>query len=64
MWRLIVALVLVVLAAQAVLFRYTIEVGARGDGVPVAYVLDRWTGTVHFVGSALRREVPEVKTPE
>ena len=48
MHRLVVAVVLVALAAQALLFRYALQPASIGE-LPAAFILDRWTGEVVFL---------------
>lgn len=45
------------------MFRYDLQVEASGGegSASSGYVLDRWTGTVHFVAPFARRELREAK---
>lgn len=40
------------LATGAALFRFEVVIGSRGNGVPPAYRLDRWTGDVRSLSPA------------
>ncbi len=58
----------VVAAVVAVLFlwmfRFDMQVVSYSgeSGGAVAYVLDRWTGTTHFLAPSFRRELREAKS--
>ena len=45
----VLALGAIPLLLCAWVFRYAVVVGQRGDGMPPAYKLDRWTGEVTFI---------------
>lgn len=61
--RAIVGLAAVGLVVAAVLFRFEVVIGSRGDGLPPAYVLDRWTGAVRFVLAGQARELVPAQSP-
>lgn len=58
----VLALAIATLVLFAWLGRYTLVVGSRGDGVPPAYKLDRWTGAVIFLFAGQSREVASQRT--
>lgn len=54
---LLAALAIAALAAGWML-RFDLEIAAGGQGTaPAGYVLDRWTGAVHYVAPSMRREL-------
>lgn len=56
--KVIVSGCVVLLLWSTWLLRWDMQVGTPGgEGImPPAYVLDRWTGAVHFIGTSVRRE--------
>ncbi len=55
--KFIIGLGLLAVATSVWLGRYTLVPGQRGDGMPPAYVLDRWTGKVFVIIGAQIRPV-------
>lgn len=57
----IIAIGVAALLLLALLGRYEVVIGSRGDGSPPAYLLDRWTGKTEVMFGINRRGtvVPE-----
>lgn len=44
------------------MLRFDMHIHAGGQGnVPAGYVLDRWTGAVHFIAPSGRRELSPIQ---
>jgi hypothetical protein len=50
----------VAILVAAGLFRYEVVIGSRGNGVPPAYRLDRWTGDVKHLSPAAAASAPSL----
>lgn len=61
--RILIVAVMAALVALGWFFRYDFQVVASGDRFGLAYMLNRWTGTVHFFYPTGRRELHEAVAP-
>mgnify|MGYP001455428739 CR=1 FL=1 len=53
----VIALGVVTIMLAVWLLRFSVVVGSRGDTIPPAYKLDRWTGDVTVIFGATERPV-------